>query len=123
MSDIEIARAANMQPITDVAEKVGIPADALEPYGNSKAKLSQEFIKSLEGRPDGKLILVTAITPQVDYALSNFANRMDVVNATVGIHTEIARHTTLRVGGVFPLTDGTDRLFDAEVQIQLNRYF
>lgn len=67
--------------------------------------------------------LVTAITPQVDYALSNFANRMDVVNATVGIHTEIARHTTLRVGGVFPLTDGTDRLFDTEVQIQLNRYF
>jgi formate--tetrahydrofolate ligase len=63
MSDIEIARAANMQPITEVAEKVGIPADALEPYGNSKAKLSQEFIKSLEGRPDGKLILVTAITP------------------------------------------------------------
>ena len=63
MSDIEIARAANMQPITEVAEKVGIPANALELYGNSKAKLSQEFIKSLEGRPDGKLILVTAITP------------------------------------------------------------
>ena len=52
MSDIEIARAANMHPITEVAEKVGIPANALELYGNSKAKLSQEFIKSLEGRPD-----------------------------------------------------------------------
>jgi formate--tetrahydrofolate ligase len=63
MSDIEIARAASMQPISDVAEKLAIPSDALEPYGNSKAKLSQEFIKSLEGRPEGKLILVTAITP------------------------------------------------------------
>ncbi len=63
MSDIEIARAASMQPISEVAEKLAIPSDALEPYGNSKAKLSQEFIKSLEGRPEGKLILVTAITP------------------------------------------------------------
>ncbi len=63
MSDIEIARAASMQPITEVAEKLAIPSDALKPYGNSKAKLSQEFIKSLEGRPEGKLILVTAITP------------------------------------------------------------
>ncbi len=63
MSDIEIARAATTQPITEVAEKLAIPSDALEPYGNSKAKLSQEFIKSLEGRPEGKLILVTAITP------------------------------------------------------------
>jgi len=63
MSDIEIARAASMQPITEVAENLAIPSDALEPYGNSKAKLSQDFIKSLEGRPEGKLILVTAITP------------------------------------------------------------
>ena len=54
MSDIEIARAANMQPITEVAQKLDIPDNALEPYGNSKAKLSQEFIKSLEGRPEGK---------------------------------------------------------------------
>jgi hypothetical protein len=67
--------------------------------------------------------LMTATTPQVDYALSNFPNRMDIANATVGVHTEIARHTTLRVAGVFPLTDATDRLFDAEVLIQLNRYF
>jgi len=63
MSDIEIARAASMLPITEVARKVGIPSDALEPYGKSKAKLSLEFVKSLDSRPDGKLILVTAITP------------------------------------------------------------
>ena len=55
MSDIEIARAASMQPIAQVADKVGIPEDALEPYGRGKAKLSQEFVNSLEGRPDGKV--------------------------------------------------------------------
>jgi formate--tetrahydrofolate ligase len=63
MSDIKIARAAQMQPITEVAKKLDIPTSALVPYGGSKAKLTQEFLKSLEGRPDGKLILVTAITP------------------------------------------------------------
>jgi len=63
MSDIEIARAASMQPIVDIAQKLGIPADALQPYGYSKAKVSLQFIKSIEDRPDGKLILVTAITP------------------------------------------------------------
>ena len=63
MSDIEIAREAKMQPITEVAAKVGIPADALLQYGPSKAKLSFDFIKSLQEREDGKLILVTAINP------------------------------------------------------------
>jgi formate--tetrahydrofolate ligase len=63
MSDIEIARAASMQPIVDVAEKLGIPADALQPFGYTKAKVSLDFIKSLQKKPDGKLILVTAITP------------------------------------------------------------
>ena len=63
MSDIEIAREAKMQPITEVAAKVGIPADALLQYGPSKAKLSFDFIKSLQERKDGKLILVTAINP------------------------------------------------------------
>ncbi len=62
-SDIEIAREAKMKPIAEVAAKIGVPADALVPYGTTKAKLSFEFIKSLKGRPDGKLILVTAISP------------------------------------------------------------
>jgi formate--tetrahydrofolate ligase len=63
MSDIEIARAASMQPIVDIAQKLGIPADALQPFGYTKAKVSLDFIKSLQNKPDGKLILVTAITP------------------------------------------------------------
>jgi formate--tetrahydrofolate ligase len=62
-SDIEIARAATMRPITEVAAKVGIPADALVPYGTTKAKVSFDYIDSLKGRPDGKLVLVTAISP------------------------------------------------------------
>ena len=62
-SDIEIARDAKMQPIGEVASKVGIPADALVPYGTTKAKISFDFINSLKDRPDGKLILVTAISP------------------------------------------------------------
>jgi formate--tetrahydrofolate ligase len=62
-SDIEIARAATLQPIGDVAGKLGVPEDALVHYGPHKAKVSLDFIKSLDDRPDGKLILVTAITP------------------------------------------------------------
>ena len=62
-SDIEIAREATMQPITEIGAKLGIPADALLQYGPSKAKVSYDFIRSLEGRPDGKLILVTAVSP------------------------------------------------------------
>jgi len=62
-SDIEIARAATMKPIAEVAGKVGIPADALVPYGTTKAKVSFDYIDSLKGRKDGKLILVTAISP------------------------------------------------------------
>src|SRR5262245_35186528 len=52
-----------MKPIVEVAAKIGVPADALVPYGTTKAKLSFEFIESLKSRPDGKLILVTAISP------------------------------------------------------------
>ncbi len=63
MTDIEIARAAKMLPITDVAAKLDIPADALHPYGHTKAKVSLDFAKSMADRPNGKLILVTAITP------------------------------------------------------------
>jgi len=62
-SDIEIARAATMKPIAEVAAKVGIPADALVPYGTTKAKISFQYIDSLKDRKDGKLILVTAISP------------------------------------------------------------
>src|SRR5438552_4562656 len=63
-SDIEIADAAKKRPILEIArEKLGIPAESLEPYGHYKAKVSLEYIKSLQGRPNGKLILVSAITP------------------------------------------------------------
>ena len=63
-SDIEIAQAAKKRPILDIArEKLGIGPESLEPYGHYKAKLSMDFIKSIAGRPNGKLILVTAINP------------------------------------------------------------
>ncbi|MGD9501139.1 MAG: formate--tetrahydrofolate ligase [Methyloceanibacter sp.] len=62
-SDIEISQSAEMRPILEVAEKLGIPAADLEPYGHYKAKVSLDYIASLAKRPDGKLILVTAITP------------------------------------------------------------
>ncbi|MCG6901998.1 MAG: formate--tetrahydrofolate ligase [Rhodobacter sp.] len=63
MSDIEIARAANKKPIQEIGAKLGIPSEHLLPYGHDKAKVSEAFIKSLADRPDGKLILVTAINP------------------------------------------------------------
>jgi len=62
-SDIEIAREAKLKPITEVAAKLGVPAEAIVPYGTTKAKLSFDFIDSLKSKPDGKLMLVTAITP------------------------------------------------------------
>ena len=62
-SDIEIARDAKMKPIGEVAAKIGVPADALLQYGPSKAKITASFIESLKAKPDGKLILVTAISP------------------------------------------------------------
>ncbi len=62
-SDIEIAREATMQPIAEIGAKLGLPADALLQYGPYKAKLSFEHINKLQGNPDGKLILVTAVTP------------------------------------------------------------
>ena len=63
MSDIEIARRAKTQPIAEIAGKLGIPDSALIPYGRTKAKMDPEQIASLKDKPDGKLILVTAITP------------------------------------------------------------
>ena len=62
-SDIEIARAATTESIQDIGEKLGIPEEFLQPYGHTKAKVSYDFIKSLESRSDGKLVLVTAISP------------------------------------------------------------
>src|SRR6476661_314882 len=63
-SDIEIAQAAKKRPIMDIARrKLGIEPESLDPYGHYKAKLSMDFIKSLKSRPNGKLILVSAITP------------------------------------------------------------
>jgi len=63
-SNIEIAQEADMRPIADVAaEKLGIPGEAILPYGRYKAKISLDYIGSLTGRPNGKLILVTAINP------------------------------------------------------------
>jgi formate--tetrahydrofolate ligase len=63
-SDIEISQAAKKRPIIDVArERLGITAEHLEPYGHYKAKVSMDFIKSIQGRPNGKLILVSAINP------------------------------------------------------------
>jgi formate--tetrahydrofolate ligase len=62
-SDIEIARAASMTPIMDVAGKLGVPADAVLQYGPWKAKVSLDYISGLADKPDGNLILVTAMTP------------------------------------------------------------
>ncbi len=64
MSDIEIAQRARKQPISELAqERLGIPAAELDPYGRYKAKLSLEYVQALNERPNGKLILVTAISP------------------------------------------------------------
>jgi formate--tetrahydrofolate ligase len=62
-SDIDIARAAKKLPITSIGQKLGIPAEMLIPFGHDKAKIQSRFLKSIESRRDGKLILVTAINP------------------------------------------------------------
>ena len=62
-SDIEIAREAKMQPIAEIGAKLNIPQDALLQYGPDKAKISFDYINSLQDKTDGKLVLVTAITP------------------------------------------------------------
>ncbi len=63
LSDIEIAQGAKMLPIAEIAAKLNIQNDELEPYGRYKAKLSESIYSRLEGKPDGKLVLVTAINP------------------------------------------------------------
>ncbi|MBB5515951.1 formate--tetrahydrofolate ligase [Rubricella aquisinus] len=62
-TDIEIAREAQKRPIQEIGAKLGIPNEHLLPYGHDKAKIGQDFIESLSGQSDGKLILVTAINP------------------------------------------------------------
>ncbi len=62
-SDLEIARAARLRPIGEIAAVAGIPAEALEPYGRYKAKVSLDFVASQADRPDGALVLVTGISP------------------------------------------------------------
>jgi len=62
-TDIEIARVAVKRPIREIGARLGIPDEALIPYGHDKAKVAQGFVAGLEGRPEGKLILVTAISP------------------------------------------------------------
>jgi formate--tetrahydrofolate ligase len=63
LSDIEIAQQAKLLRVSKIAEKLGIPEEHLVPYGHYKAKVSLEYVDSLKGRKDGKLVLVTAITP------------------------------------------------------------
>jgi len=62
-SDIEIAREATLKPITEIAQKLDIGPESFKPYGHDKAKLTTEFVNSVKGNKDGKLILVTAISP------------------------------------------------------------
>ncbi|MDR3348409.1 MAG: formate--tetrahydrofolate ligase [Acidaminococcales bacterium] len=63
LSDIEIAQKARLLPITQIAARLGVPEGQIDLYGRYKAKISLEYIKELEGRPNGNLVLVTAITP------------------------------------------------------------
>ena len=62
-SDIDISQAANKLPILEVAATLNIPAEDIIPYGHDKAKISYNFLQGLNDKPDGKLILVTAISP------------------------------------------------------------
>ena len=62
-SDLEIARETKLRPIAEIAAKLGIPADALEPYGRYKAKVGFDFINAQQSKPDGAVVLVTGISP------------------------------------------------------------
>ena len=62
-NDLEIARAAILRPIAEIASRAGIPDAALEPYGKYKAKIGSEFVAEASARPPGKLVLVTGISP------------------------------------------------------------
>ena len=62
-ADIEIARACSLQPVVEIAARLGIPPEQLVPYGHTKAKVSLDYVESLRDRSDGKLVLVTAMSP------------------------------------------------------------
>ncbi len=90
-TDLEIARAATLKPIQEIAAKAGIPADALEPYGKVKAKVGLDFIEAQRGRPDGALVLVTGIspTPAGEGKTTTTIGLADALNA-IGTKTMIA---------------------------------
>ena len=90
-TDLEIARAATLEPIRDIAHKAGIPDDALEPYGKYKAKVGLDFIASVQDRPDGALVLVTGInpTPAGEGKTTTTVGLGDALNA-LGVKTMIA---------------------------------
>ena len=62
-SDIEIAQKSKMKRIGEIAKTLGIPDEAISPFGHHKAKISLDYINTLKNKPDGKLILVTALSP------------------------------------------------------------
>src|SRR3990170_4517773 len=62
-SDIEIAQSAKLKPITEIAKGLGLSEDDIELYGKHKAKISLDVLKRLKDKPDGKIIIVTAVTP------------------------------------------------------------
>ena len=63
LTDLEIAQRAKLAPIADIAARLGIPAEAIEPYGRTKAKVSLDWLAGLGERPNGRLVLVSAISP------------------------------------------------------------
>lgn len=89
--DLEIARAATLKPIREIAHKAGIPDDALEPYGKYKAKVGLDFIAAQQDRPDGALVLVTGInpTPAGEGKTTTTVGLGDALNA-IGVKTMIA---------------------------------
>jgi formate--tetrahydrofolate ligase len=90
-TDLDIARAATLRPIAEIAARAGIPADALEPYGKTKAKLDQGFVAEASARPAGKLVLVTGInpTPAGEGKTTTTIGLGDALNA-IGTKTMIA---------------------------------
>ena len=76
LSNIDIAQAARMLPITAVAERLGIPEESLEPYGRYKAKISLDYLAPIRDRPPGKLVLVTAVSPTSLSVVSRPIERM-----------------------------------------------
>ncbi|MDE0212978.1 MAG: formate--tetrahydrofolate ligase, partial [Deltaproteobacteria bacterium] len=62
-SDIEIARKSVLKPIAEIGDRLGVPREALLPYGHTKAKIDLSYVGSLFDRENGKLVVVTAVTP------------------------------------------------------------